>query len=91
MIPSGPDQDVTVRFSPLVARNVAEISWHKTQKLVPGDDGSLQFQVRVAGLEEISWWILGYGDQAEVLEPPALRQLIAERAQRLVNLYNGHA
>ncbi len=91
MIPSGPDQDVVVRFAPLVARNVAEIAWHKTQRLVPGGDGSLDFHVRVAGLDEISWWILGYGDQAEVLKPLALRQLIAERAQRLVNLYNGHA
>jgi predicted DNA-binding transcriptional regulator YafY len=91
MIPGGPDQDVTVRFAPLVARNVAEVAWHKTQRLVPGDDGSLEFHVRVAGLDEISWWILGYGDQAEVLKPLALRQLIAERAQRLVNLYNGHA
>jgi predicted DNA-binding transcriptional regulator YafY len=91
MIPNGPDQDVTVRFAPLVARNVAEVVWHKTQRLVPGDDGSLDFHVRVAGLDEISWWILGYGDQAEVLKPLPLRQLIAERAQRLVNLYNGHA
>ena len=80
-----------MRFAPLVARNVAEVVWHKTQRLVPGDDGSLDFHVRVAGLDEISWWILGYGDQAEVLKPLALRHLIAERAQRLVNLYNGHA
>ena len=91
MIPNGPDQDVIVRFAPLVARNVAEVVWHKTQRLVPGDDGSLDFHVRVAGLDEISWWILGYGDQAEVLKPHLLRRLIAERAQRLVNLYNGHA
>ena len=39
-----------VRFSPLVARNVAEVVWHKTQRLVPGDDGTLEFHVRVAGL-----------------------------------------
>ena len=41
MIPEpGPDQDVAVRFEPLVARNVAEVIWHKTQRLVPRDDGS---------------------------------------------------
>jgi predicted DNA-binding transcriptional regulator YafY len=34
---------------------------------------------------------LGYGDQAEVLKPISLRHLIAERARRLVNLYNGDA
>ncbi len=91
LIPDGPDQDVVIRFSPLVARNVAEVVWHKTQRLVRREDGSLDFHVRVAGVREISWWILGYGDQAEVLKPARLRQLIAERAGRLVDMYNGHA
>jgi proteasome accessory factor B len=91
LIPDGPDQDVVVRFRPLVARNVAEVVWHKTQRLTWRDDGALDFQVRVAGLQEISWWIMGYGDQAEVLKPARLRQMIAERATRVVDLYNGHA
>ena len=91
LIPEGPDQDVVVRFSPLVARNVAEVVWHKTQRLTHREDGSLDFHVRVSGIREIAWWILGYGDQAEVLKPARLRQWIAERAGRLVDLYNGHA
>jgi proteasome accessory factor B len=86
---SGPDQDVVVRFSPLVARNVAEVVWHKAQKLTHRPDGSLDFHVRVSGLNEISWWILGYGDQAEVVKPGRLRQLIADRASRMVQMYNG--
>ncbi len=88
---SGPDQDVLIRFSPMVARNVAEVVWHKTQKVSTRDDGSLDFQVRVSGLNEISWWILGYGDQAEVLKPERLRQLIAQRAGRMMQMYNGDA
>jgi proteasome accessory factor B len=75
----------------MVARNVAEVVWHKTQQLVHRPDGSLDFHVRVSGLQEISWWILGYGDQAEVLKPARLRQLIGERAGRLVEMYNGRA
>jgi proteasome accessory factor B len=72
-----------------VAKNVAEVLWHKTQRIVWRDDGSMDFQVRVAGVREISWWILGYGDQAEVLKAGRLRQLIAEHASRLVKMYNG--
>jgi predicted DNA-binding transcriptional regulator YafY len=70
-----------------VARNVAEINWHKTQRTKLNDDGSLEFQVTVSGLQEISWWIMGYGDQAEVLEPAKLREMIFQRAQKLVELY----
>ena len=84
----GPDREVFVRFSPLVARNVAEVGWHKTQRTSFTADGSLDFRVTVSGLHEMSWWILGYGDQAEVIEPPELRRMLAERVNRLAARYN---
>ena len=83
----GPDREVTVRFQPLVARNVAEVNWHKTQQLAFNADGSLDFRVKVSGLGEISWWILGYGDQAEVISPPELRDRVAGHARRLLTRY----
>lgn len=86
---SGRDHHVAVRFKPLVARNVAEVVWHKTQQLKFLADGSLEFRVRVSGLSEISWWILGYGDQAEVLQPYRLRRLIAQRAENMAHMYDG--
>jgi predicted DNA-binding transcriptional regulator YafY len=89
LIPDGPDADIVVRFSPMVARNVAEVAWHKTQRVTWRDDHSMDFHVRVAGVREISWWILGYGDQAEVIKPARLRQLIADHAARLIDMYNG--
>lgn len=85
----GPDRKVTVRFSKLVAQNVAEVAWHKTQQLHFNDDGTLDYQVTVSGLTEMSWWILGYGDQAEVLAPKELRERIATKAARMVEIYNG--
>ena len=88
---SGPDQAVVVRFEKLVARNVAEVEWHKTQRLEFLPDGRLDFHATVSGLNEISWWILGYGDQAEVLAPARLRKLVAERAARLVAKYDGQS
>ncbi|MCE5268977.1 MAG: YafY family transcriptional regulator [Planctomycetaceae bacterium] len=88
MIPEqGRDSQVVVRFSDLVAQNVAEVHWHRTQRVEYREDGTLDFHVTVSGLNEISWWILGYGDQAEVLEPPELRRLVAERARRMVEKY----
>ncbi len=91
LIPDGPDTDVVVRFSPLVARNVSEVVWHRTQRLTWNEDGSMDFQVRVAGVREISWWILGYGDQAEVLKPNHLRKMIVDHAAGMLKRYNGDA
>lgn len=83
----GPSQQVEIRFQPLVAENVADVLWHKTQEVLWNEDGSLLFRVRVDGLNEISWWVLGYGDQAEVIQPPALRELICQRARSLLQIY----
>jgi len=49
---------------------------------------TLTDEFRVDGVGEISWWILGYGDQVEVLAPAALRKRIAKTAQRMVELNN---
>lgn len=84
---SGPDHNVLVRFSKMVARNVAEVAWHKTQKVSFNEDGTMDFSVTVSGLKEISWWILGYGDQAQVLRPAKLRKMIAQRAAKMVEQY----
>ena len=83
----GPDREIVVRFLPKVARNVAEIAWHRTQKTRFLDDGALEFTATVSGLNEVSWWILGYGDQAEVLRPGELRRLIAAHVARLASVY----
>ncbi len=78
---------VEVHFSAKVAGNVEEVVWHKTQRTRRRSDGSLVFEVDVDGIDEISWWILGYGDQAVVTEPEDLRKMIAEHAQTLVDYY----
>jgi proteasome accessory factor B len=86
-IPEGREYDVELKFLPLVAANVAEVHWHKTQKVTWQDDGSVLFNVHVDGLNEIAWWILGYGDQVEVLAPKALRDKVRDTARRMAAMY----
>ncbi len=86
MIPEGKIYHVKLRFAPKVAKNVAEVQWHSTQKTALNEDGSLLAEFRVDGLGEISWWILGYGDQVEILAPAALRKRIEKTARRMVEL-----
>ena len=83
----GPDVVVRIRFQPKVATNVAEVLWHKTQVSTWNADGTLDFEVTVSGVQEISWWVLGYGGQAEVLAPPALRELVAGHAEKMLRQY----
>lgn len=88
MIPEGKVYDVHLRFSPKVAGNVAEVGWHKNQRVEWRDDGSVDFYARVDGLGEISWWLLGYGDLVEVIAPAALRKRVAKVATSIANMYS---
>jgi proteasome accessory factor B len=86
MIPEGRIYNVKLRFLPKVAENVAEVQWHSTQKVTHNSDGSVTVEFRVDGLGEITWWILGYGDQVQVLRPKRLRQKIIETAKNVAKL-----
>ena len=86
MIPEGRIHNIKLRFLPKVANNVAEVQWHSTQKVVRNSDGSATVEFRVDGIGEITWWILGYGDQVKVLAPEALRKKVLEVAKNMVKL-----
>ena len=88
MIPErGRDRNVHIRFQKKVARNVAEVIWHKTQRCELRPDGTLDFRAKLTGLHEVSWWVLGYGDQAEVIEPEELRSMVAGHAAAMLKRY----
>jgi proteasome accessory factor B len=79
--------EVELRFSPLVGPNVAEVNWHRTQQVRWDDDGAVHFTATVDGLDEIVWWILGYGPEVEVIRPPELRRRVIEMARKMLKVY----
>jgi proteasome accessory factor B len=86
MIPEGRLYNIELRFLPMVAENVAEVRWHSTQQVTRHSDGSATVEFRVDGLREITWWILGYGDQVQVLAPKALRDKVIKTAKNTIEL-----
>ena len=86
MIPEGRIYNIKLRFLPKVAENVTEVQWHSTQNIKRNSDGSATVEFRVDGLGEIIWWILGYGDQVQVLAPRVLRNRVLKVAKNMVRL-----
>jgi len=78
---------VVVRFSPEVAARVAETSWHPGQTAERQPDGSLMWNASVSGLHEVRIWILGWGADAEVLEPAELRDAVGAELARAAARY----
>ena len=79
--------NVRIRFPKKLAAMMSETRRHPTQVIYPQPDGSIIFEVIVSGIEEIGTWIMGYGGDAEVLEPESLRQHVLEKAQGILALY----
>jgi predicted DNA-binding transcriptional regulator YafY len=74
---------VKVVFSRSVSRYIRERMWHPSQKLRQLPDGRLELTLRVADTLEVRRWILGYGVQAELIEPPSLREALRGEAESL--------
>jgi predicted DNA-binding transcriptional regulator YafY len=66
-------QTVMVRFSADQAPYVRERQWHPTQRIRELPDGRLELTFRAGGTFEITRWVLGWGDAAEVVRPIRLR------------------
>ncbi len=69
-----PAERVRVRFAKSRAEFVAERTWHPSQQLERLPDGGLEVTLEVGAGQETRQWVLGFGSDAEVLEPESLRR-----------------
>jgi len=83
----GEPREVRVLFSPQAAPFVKEGVWHFTQRCEDRDDGCAVLSFRVSGLAEVCSWVMAFGGEAEVLEPPELKEMVAERARGILERY----
>jgi predicted DNA-binding transcriptional regulator YafY len=77
---------VRILFAASVAPYIKERLWHRSQTFRDRPDGQLELTLDVADTIEIRRWVLGFGGDAEVLEPASLRDAIRREAERLIAL-----
>jgi len=85
----GPTELVVLRFAPAVAYLVLERSWPGDATVVEQDDGSVVLTMTVATTPELRSFVMSYGDEVEVVQPPGLRQEIAGIVRRMQATYGG--
>jgi predicted DNA-binding transcriptional regulator YafY len=79
--------DVTVRFSPVVAKAAAAANVAREKRLARRDDGGVDITYLVSDPLEIVRWSLGWGAEAEVVAPESARATAREIARRIVSRY----
>ena len=80
---------VTVRFYDGAGAHLYETSISAKQILRPAGNGALDLIVTLPITEQFKWWVLAFGDHAEVISPASLRQEFAARLKGAANRY-GH-
>lgn len=83
----GESVQVKVLFAPPVSRLIREGVWHNSQEIEELSGDRLVFSATVEGTWEIKKWILGWGKAACCLEPPELRNEIAEEVRVMMEEY----
>ena len=73
--------EVVLHFSSRVAKRVKETRWHRKQQIEDQVDGSLLWRSRIAEPKEMLPWILGWGNEVEVIEPESLSKEVNEKSR----------
>ncbi len=79
--------EVRVRFAPRVAKAAAAARIVADRRVEQRADGSAEIAYRVADVDELVRWVLGWGAQAEVLAPDFVRKRIAALAHEITAKY----
>lgn len=83
----GEPAEVTIWFSADIAGYIEEKVWHASQEIEKQDDGSILFRIKVAGTDEIKFWVLTWGDQAKVITPQSLQDEIRHEVRAMLKRY----
>lgn len=84
----GGARKVRIRFTGIAARLVSERVWHVSQKLAKSAR-ALVLEMKVGLSPDLRQWILGWGAEAEVIEPRDLRADVAAAAAAAAAVYGG--
>lgn len=79
--------DVKVKYRGRAARYVPEYHWSDNQEIEDISENQIIFKVKTGSREEIKKWILGYGAQAEVLQPENLREKKQQEIEKMLENY----
>lgn len=69
------------------AIHLSETPLSKDQKLTEEDDGRVLLEATVQETSELHWWLLGFGDFIEVLEPAKLRNEFRKQIKNMAQMY----
>ncbi len=85
--PCDTPREVQLRFNARIAPVVQDRQGRIGQKICYLSSGEVNLFLSVPLREDLILWILGFGEQVEVLQPAELRQTVKLRAERIARIH----
>ncbi len=82
------EQSIELIFNKSTAQHLNETPLAKDQTLTELKDGRVRVTATINITQSIKWWLLGFGDQVEVIKPKAFRDDMKKTVQGMMELYN---
>jgi proteasome accessory factor B len=77
--------EVVIRFAPRAADYIREKKWHESQSLREFKNGAVELRMKLSSLGEVQRWVLSWGGEARVLQPPELAKSVRQAAAAILN------
>lgn len=71
--------DVVWRFSPKAAPEARQFLFHPSQTIEDQPDGSLVVRFHAGGALEMSWHLVRWGEEVEVIKPKRLKDMLSPK------------
>jgi predicted DNA-binding transcriptional regulator YafY len=79
---------LAARFTTVAAEHLRETPLSNDQSIEADQEGWVTIQATVSDTSQLRWWLMGFGDQVEVLGPATLRKEFTKLAKSLDNIYH---
>ena len=79
---------LVVLFTVAAAEHLWETPLSLDQQITPFKSGWVRLQATVPDTAQLNWWLKGFGQEVEVLEPTFLRDEFVNMAQSIGEIYN---
>ena len=79
---------LVVRFMAPAVEHLRETPLSVNQHIEQDKAGWMRVQATVPDTPQLRWWLLGFGDQVEVLEPSSLREEFVKMTRSLHGIYH---
>lgn len=82
------DDFIKIKFSEKVSDLIIGAVWHSSQTIEKMDDGSIILKMISSEYDDLLKWVLGFGYEAEILEPVFLRDQAKQQIEKMFSLYS---